>query len=69
MRDATGECLPYGEPNVTSLHEHGLHTNVDGKGDYPLKLAHRNGISAFVLEHPRNATRSCRERSQLAHVR
>ena len=55
-RDATGECLPYGEPNVTSLHVHGLHTNVDGYGDYPLKMAHPHETAPYYLyireDHP-----------------
>ena len=54
--DATGECLPYGEPNVTSLHVHGLHTNVDGYGDYPLKMAHPQETVPYHLyvrpDHP-----------------
>ena len=56
VRDATGECLPYGEPNVTSLHVHGLHTNVDGYGDYPLKMAHPHETAPYYLyireDHP-----------------
>ena len=56
VRDALGECLPYSEPNVTSLHVHGLHTNVDGIGDYPLKVGHPKETVPYELhvrdDHP-----------------
>jgi len=56
IRTATGECMPYGEPNVTSLHVHGLHTNTDGYGDYPLKMAHPRETVPYYLyireDHP-----------------
>ena len=56
VQNILGQCLPYGEPNVTSLHVHGLHTNVDGKGDYPLKLAHPHETVPYELhireDHP-----------------
>ena len=56
IRTATGECMPYGEPNVTSLHVHGLHTNTDGYGDYPLKMAHPGETVPYYLyireDHP-----------------
>ena len=56
VRDALGECLPYSEPNMTSLHVHGLHTNVDGIGDYPLKVGHPKETVPYELhvrdDHP-----------------
>ena len=48
---ATGTCEPYSQPNVTSLHFHGLLVKILGQGDSPFRMASPN--EAITTTHHR----------------
>ena len=53
---ATGTCEPYSQPNVTSLHFHGLLIKILGQGDSPFRMASPNEAITYdftiAADHP-----------------